>query len=50
MPALASFVLSMLFTLFAIDHPDAARGIALPVACLVLAGMAWQAHKNRSRA
>jgi hypothetical protein len=47
LPALIALLLSMAFTLFAQQCPQAAGVVAAPVAIVAIALMAWQSHKIR---
>lgn len=47
MPALLALLVSMLFTLFAVRHPDAATIAAAPVALLAAALLLWARRWHR---
>lgn len=50
LPAVVALLLSMAFTLFAQQCPDAAGTVAVPVAVVAIALMAWQSHRTRGDA
>lgn len=49
LPALLALLLSMLFTLFAVNHPTIARWAALPVALVVLVLLIASAANTRRK-